>query len=345
MPYINKDLHKSLYWRMLDAAALDFNYYFATNKNIPEDVINQVKNDSDTFIITCDECEITNEIYDFVCSLDIPQDKILLMSDDPDHAFSKYFSCLGETVIRWHSDPLIGLETLEKKKYDKCFINFNKRWRLHRPALVGLLKAKNLLDHGLVSLGNADIYPCDWNIVFDQVLNLLSNNKNLYSLFKNYESEICNLPYMYIDFTNLSLNPSTPYVRIRETANETSELYKNTYFSVVTETYFFENTGRFLSEKVFKPIAFKHPFILLGRPKSLELLKSMGYKTFHPYIDESYDNEVNDANRLELILNEIERLCKLSQDELYQFIDGVKNITEHNFLNLRSKTSHIISRG
>ena len=65
-------------------------------------------------------------------------------------------------------------------------------------------------------------------------------------------------------------------------------------------------------------------------PYSLTLLKQIGYKTFHPYIDESYDNEQNDVKRLKMILNEVNRLSNLSKSELFEFIDDVKEITIHN---------------
>jgi hypothetical protein len=63
-------------------------------------------------------------------------------------------------------------------------------------------------------------------------------------------------------------------------------------------------------------------------------LRTLGYKTFHPYIDESYDSETSDVVRLKMILKEIERLSKFNDDEVSEFIDMVKPIVEHNYLTL-----------
>ena len=48
------------------------------------------------------------------------------------------------------------LNTLQIKDYPKKYLNFNRRWRIHRPMMVSLLKAYDLLDKGYVSLGKSD---------------------------------------------------------------------------------------------------------------------------------------------------------------------------------------------
>jgi len=60
----------------------------------------------------------------------------------------------------------------------------------------------------------------------------------------------------------------------------------------------------------------------------------MGYKTFDGLIDESYDNETDDNKRMLMIVNEIERLCNLSDTELETFLIEAKKIVDHNFKNM-----------
>jgi hypothetical protein len=69
---------------------------------------------------------------------------------------------------------------------------------------------------------------------------------------------------------------------------------------------------------------------LVGIPKSLELLQSMGFKTFDPYINESYDNEYDDNKRLLMIVDEIERICKMNNEELNITSIKIKDVCEHN---------------
>jgi hypothetical protein len=229
--------------------------------------------------------------------------------------------------------------TLEKKKYTKSFLNFNRRWRIHRPCLVGLLHSMNLLDKGLVSLGRSED-NFNWSDIFDEISTILTDDEELYQLFVSNKESICNLPDMYLDTTNL-VSPNRARIKLPDVQyTDTLKLYQNTYFSIVSETHFFNGPGRFFSEKTFKPIAFMHPFILMSQPYSLKILRDLGYKTFHPYIDERYDTETNDVSRLKMILNEVKRLSNLNDEEVSTFIDMVKPITEHNFLNLITKKNN-----
>jgi hypothetical protein len=121
---------------------------------------------------------------------------------------------------------------------------------------------------------------------------------------------------------------------------ENKNIYLSSYLSLVSESIFFQireeedvyvefPTG-YLSEKIWKPIGHSHPFILIGPAKSLEYIHSMGYKTFHPYIDESYDIETDDFKRLEMINIEIERFAKKTKEEKDQFLIDVNDILKHN---------------
>jgi hypothetical protein len=117
-------------------------------------------------------------------------------------------------------------------------------------------------------------------------------------------------------------------------------LYNTSYFSLVAETMFAENKGLTddifydcydFSEKLFRAIKFKHPFILAARSNSLQVLKEYGYKTFHPYINETYDTIENDEDRLLAIVEEVKRLCKFTDDQWLAWQKNIKDIVEHNF--------------
>jgi hypothetical protein len=62
----------------------------------------------------------------------------------------------------------------------------------------------------------------------------------------------------------------------------------------------------------------------------LKFLQELGYKSFHPIIDESYDSEKNDSIRMMMILNEIEKICKFSQKELQDMSLACKEICNYN---------------
>ena len=100
--------------------------------------------------------------------------------------------------------------------------------------------------------------------------------------------------------------------------------------SILSETFFYEESG-YLSEKIWKPIAHGHPFILIGPQNSLKFIKKeFGFKTFHPFINEAYD-AIEDGNlRMEMIQKEIKRLNSYSLEELKKIVEQVIPIILHN---------------
>jgi hypothetical protein len=229
------------------------------------------------------------------------------------------------------------LATLEYKQYDKKFVNFNRRWRIHRPALVALLELKGLLDKGYVSLAKTNEYNDNWDIFFEHISWSLRYNPNFVATFVRNKERIENIPEMTLDQSDMSINHAAVLT------NSTDEYYENTYFSIVSETNFFKviAEGLFVSEKIFRPILKKHPFILVSRPNTLSAMRNIGYKTFHPIINEDYDSEEDDCKRMLMIVDEIDRLCHLSDDELHVFLNQAKQITEYNYNMLFSKTEFL----
>jgi hypothetical protein len=75
--------------------------------------------------------------------------------------------------------------------------------------------------------------------------------------------------------------------------------YDSTRFSIAVETMI--DSPTFVSEKLFKPIAFYHPFLVWGSVGTLKYLKSEGFETMDHIIDESYDDIVDSDSRLSAI--------------------------------------------
>lgn len=206
--------------------------------------------------------------------------------------------------------------------YQKHFLLLNRRWRIHRPTLIGLLESKNLLQQGYVSLSTDD-GNSNWQNKFADCLEVNKNNKQVFESLLENKEKICSLPNLELD--NVGFEGKIPNL-----VSSMNNYYITSFMSVVTETYFYDWSTLFLSEKTFKPIAYKHPFILVSVPHSLQFLQELGYKTFHPLIDESYDIEKNDGQRMLMIVKEIEKICKLNQKELQEFSLEFKDICNHN---------------
>jgi hypothetical protein len=70
---------------------------------------------------------------------------------------------------------------------------------------------------------------------------------------------------------------------------------------------------------------------MFATPFFLEDMQNLGYKTFSPYIDESYDTEVDNYKRLNMIVQEVNRICNLSKEDYDTLISNCKEIAEYNF--------------
>lgn len=241
------------------------------------------------------------------------------------------------TTYRDKSNNDYKPNTLRMKNYSKKYLNFNRRWRLHRPFLTTLLHGKGLLDKGHVSLGMADD-GVDWKNAWPGLLHYFKSDVKMLEILNLY-SNVTSLPPLYLDTTDLQTNRA-------ESTRDTNIYYEDTYFSVINETTYFQdepfNGVRFLSEKAFKPIAMQHPFILVSVPNSLEIYKKMGYETFNGIINESYDLELDDGTRMLMIANEIDRLSNLSSRELKKFILTAREICKHNYEVLCNKKEFIM---
>jgi hypothetical protein len=116
---------------------------------------------------------------------------------------------------------------------------------------------------------------------------------------------------------------------------ESSKLYEESYFSITTETLFYE-AGNYISEKTFKPFQHLHPFILIGRPGVLKYLQSLGFKTFGDYWDESYDDIEDNSLRMQKLLGVIKTLINKTNEEWDKLNKELKPILIHNRNNLLS---------
>ena len=117
------------------------------------------------------------------------------------------------------------------------------------------------------------------------------------------------------------------------------EYFQETFLSIVTETTTDYIT---LTEKTVAPLWNLHPFIHISAPFTLEKLHGLNFKTFHPFIDESYDNETDDAKRMNMIFNELDKFRKKSVEELREWWKEISPILEYNqnnFFNISKEKS------
>ena len=105
------------------------------------------------------------------------------------------------------------------------------------------------------------------------------------------------------------------------------EVYNRTAYSLVAETGT-HNDYSFFTEKTAKPILARRMFVMFSGRGFLQNLRSQGFKTFGHVIDESYDLIYNEHNRWSAAFEQVQRLCKMDQQEVFE---KIAPIVEHNY--------------
>jgi len=216
----------------------------------------------------------------------------------------------------------------------KTFLCFNKVNREHRMVLLERMLANMWVNRGYYSFEGVGDFKSDVSSLNDQVFPYIKQNQELFPLRLN--------------ITDTRTNP----VNIEP---DDLHYHKDSYFSIVTETLFysvnrpnqfhrpFVEDSIFFTEKTYRCFALLHPFILLARPYSLQELRKQGYKTFAPFINESYDLIEDDDQRFEAIFKEISRLMSFHGDDWQLWQQGIKDIVEHNKMHFHANRNFAIT--
>jgi hypothetical protein len=85
-----------------------------------------------------------------------------------------------------------------------------------------------------------------------------------------------------------------------------------------------------LTEKTCRAIACGKPFVLAAGPHALDYLKSYGFKSFHPWINESYDREPSSKKRLNMVLDEMSRISAMDQTMRRDWLAAIQSIAQDN---------------
>jgi hypothetical protein len=111
--------------------------------------------------------------------------------------------------------------------------------------------------------------------------------------------------------------------------------YNESSYHIVSETNDNDN-DIFMTEKIWKPIMAKQPFIVHGNHGYLKKLREMGFKTFDGIIDESYDLEKDRNKKIDLITRSCQKLLMSKWKDVYA---NTKSQREHNYENFWNRES------
>ena len=254
-----------------------------------------------------------------------------------------YYFFHGFAALDWYRGYYaLNSNKLIVKEYKYDFITFNRiinNDRSYRIYFVSQLKAQGLLSYGQVSFNVTDNLFDDWR---DEVTD--PNSKLSANARQHIEHHLTNISKLVIDHPELPGSASASILRtINRVDHYNDRLNVDAFWHVVTETVFYYDKLH-LTEKIFKPIVSKQPFMLLAAPGNLAYLKSYGFKTFDSVIDESYDSIQDYDLRTEAVVDQLHWYCNLTPGEKTDIIQQLESIIQHNFDHFYGEFRHIITR-
>jgi hypothetical protein len=233
------------------------------------------------------------------------------------------------TFARVTLDDFIGSANLLREHHSLFKI---RRPRLYRQALLYQMHYDGILK------------KTDWSWLTKTSYNenTVNSIRNRYNL--NYDIDTVKELYKILP-RSLKNEPNGTFDTISSWTDKQTESYKNAYFYICTESYVHE-PYKSLTEKICKPMINFMPYVFMAFPGALALLRSLGFKTFSPFIDESYDNELDESKRFNMIYKEIYRLSEMSTEEIHAWYWQMKDILIHNHnlvLNFYKGDQHTIN--
>ena len=218
-------------------------------------------------------------------------------------------------------------EIFEKINKPYKFLFLNGRIRPHRKYLIESFALSGLLDHALWSIldkrdsGNRNIR------LVHEGQDLMYTVRPIKLLPREYEVD------MYQHRVDLPLpEDQGSFVKSHLFDKDWGDVYIkpeqyiDTYFSLVTETVF-EYPYSFRTEKIWKPIAMGHPWIVAANCGYYRDMRNLGFQTFGHVIDESFDQIENSTDRLRRIVTVVEDLCR---QDLTKFLIECEQVCKYN---------------
>lgn len=288
---------------------------------------------------------ILDPIHDYLKSKEIPLKKVILQTGNAkgkeyykDYCFRKriqdglniscleYFEWLSSRLVSEHKNAKLTIipKNMDFGNIQKTFLCLNRLHRWHRVNLLMLWNNSDLLKDSFYTMDSKSNFPEDTEYDKNIWLKLIDTDlKNRFNIpDKDIENLHKSLPLKLDEFDEASKMASL-YGKI-------DKFYQSSLISIVTETNF-ENNDIFNTEKIFKPMVHRHPFILVGPYKALANLKDMGYKTFSDFWDEGYDDIEDPKERLVKIVETCREIQKWDDAERKKFFYKSMVVTTHNY--------------
>ena len=119
---------------------------------------------------------------------------------------------------------------------------------------------------------------------------------------------------------------------------------KDCYFQIISETWVpnshVDDATPFLSEKSYKPFICAMPFVTWAQKGTIEALREHGYNVFDNWINHDYDKIVDDGERLDALMEEIQRLNNKTHDDWTSMLQYMKPALIGNYQIIWNRTQY-----
>jgi hypothetical protein len=166
--------------------------------------------------------------------------------------------------------------------------------RPHRLMTCAQLMKLGFLENSLISFPgekNSKLFIDDWEVYFKQWAEL-----GLSDLIPFAKQILSNAPYK-VDNTGLDGNDLFNVIEPTH--------YLTTWMSVVTETAVGNDIAR-ITEKAFKAFAMGHPTVVVGHPRTFDVVRDFGLTTYDEVFNERYDEDLCFSTRFTKLSKEIQ---------------------------------------
>ena len=235
--------------------------------------------------------------------------------------WERYTSMHPSMTYHGNKRSIKNLKKFEKTKdivRNKYFLSFNRLPKQHRFDFVLSLFKNRILDKGYVS------FP----------------KKNAFWKFETYYQDLKPYELKFFDVLPLTIDDIDLEEKKWSFELTSNNFYLDSYFQVVNENQFTSLDDQIqFSEKVWKPITNFQPFILLGDRFMLRQLRVWGFQTFEPFIDESYDNELDKDKRFDMVISQVKKLCEMPIEEIDEWYWSIEDKIKHNYYHFYNQFS------
>jgi len=328
-----------------------------SNTSISETVLQRIRNGRGYLLLDLAQESVTDDrefdrIHEFCKTDNIRPSKVIFQSGNyevvdmyRDYCFRKgitggiygdeklnifnqeYFEFKTSFQMEEHKQ-FLQPKNVDFDKVEKTFLCFNRGDRYHRRNLLLLFFRLDLLKDSYFSMPE----KCTNTGVYWKDSLLTDDNKDIYDRLNFTEEEVeCVQKYLPLKIDEVDVYNVNA---LTEVWGNVQDYYNTSLISVVTETNYFN--GIFNTEKIFRPIANRHPFIMVGPAYTLQRLKVLGYKTFSEFWDEEYDNIEDPAQRLIKIAELCSEINSFSPEAKRRLFYKCMQITDHNYRLLKN---------